>query len=81
MSKDKMKELHIFLLQHRNGEEGLAAFSTGEDYVPMVAGDDARLEKLQGMAQSLADTHGVPIVHATFAPREDVQTYVPRAIN
>jgi hypothetical protein len=73
---ERIDTLWAFFSQGEYGE-GLVAFEIGGKLVPMIAADEARLEFLRPMVQSVADQSGATIKLVKFTQREVIEELVP----
>jgi hypothetical protein len=70
----RIDEVHAYIVVGESGDEGIAAFHTGQGWMPMICADKARIESLRPMAESLARETGHEIKLVRFAVRTDVET-------
>jgi hypothetical protein len=70
----RIGEVHAYLVVAANGDEGIAAFHTGQGWMPMVCADRTRIESLRPIAEQLARETGQEIKLVRFAVRTDVET-------
>jgi hypothetical protein len=70
----RIDSVHAYVVLAENGDEGIAAFHTGEGWMPMICADWTRVESLRPMAEALARKTGQEIRLVKFANRTDVET-------
>lgn len=73
----RIRDIHAFVAEDEEGEEGLCAFFTGGQWMPLVAADPARLVSIRPVAQAIAKQTGRPIKLIRFTQREEVETIKP----
>ncbi len=74
----KITEIYAFIAEDKGPEdEGLAAFLSGMNWMPMVGGDMNRIESLRAMAQHLANYSKKPIRLCKFTQRAEIEVIKP----
>lgn len=70
----RIRDLHAFIADAGDGDEGLTAFFDGIAWIPMVAADRSRLAQLKVMASRLV-REGIHqrIRLVRFSQREDLE--------
>lgn len=76
----EIKALHAFVAKSPSGDEGIIAARIGSDWMPLVAGDDHRLESLKGIAQDMVNQTGQTVRILRFDARTEVETITPRGM-
>jgi hypothetical protein len=74
---DSIDTLHAYISTDETGEGVTSFYSTEMGWMPMVGADQARIESLEPIAQSLASDSGRRIVLAEFSNRTDVKILEP----
>jgi hypothetical protein len=73
----KITELYAFIVQNSPKDEGLTAFRTMKQWVPMVCADKERVDSLREIAQSMSTICNQEIILAKFSIREDLEVIKP----
>lgn len=78
----RINEIHAFISEDENGEEGICAFSSNGMMMPMICADKKRLDQCRPLAEDLA-RHGHKIKLVKFTERVEVEdvhaTHGPQA--
>lgn len=70
-----MLTLHAFIAKGDDDDEGLCAQLVGQTWMPLIAGDEARLEQLRALAEGIAKASGKKIELVRFVRGQLVETY------
>lgn len=71
----EIDSLHVFI-STKDGTEGVMVFRDASGKIrPMISNDQAEIEKLRGVAQTIARTHGVPVKLVKFVGRDIVECF------
>lgn len=74
----KIQTIHVFIaIDKTPDDEGVVGMKVGNDWMPLVAADEARLKSLKPIAQKIATITKQKIILARFKVREDVETINP----
>lgn len=81
----KIEKLYAYIAHEKKDpdDEGVTAFLMpamgfkGEQWMPMVGADEARMKSLKQKAQEIANTTGQKIALAEFSVRTDLETIEP----
>lgn len=75
----KIKKMWAFIATEPDGTEGVCALRVGNDWMPMVAADQDRVESLKVAAQQIANHSGATIQLVEFDVRRNVERIHPRS--
>lgn len=74
---DRIDRMFAFIAEDSSGE-GLAGFwDPNSGWMPMVAADEARVDALREIAQSVATTSGKPVRLCVFERRVELEMIQP----
>lgn len=73
----RIEQMYAYVVVDQDGTEGVPAFQAGAMAMPMVAADQARLDQLRPVAESMARQLGKPIELVRFTVREQVEVIQP----
>jgi hypothetical protein len=74
----KIQTIHVFIAIDKNpDDEGVVAMKVGNNWIPLVAADEARIKSLKPIAQRIATITKQKIILAKFSVRENVETINP----
>jgi hypothetical protein len=77
MAGHRIKEIYAFVaVDPKDGNEGVAALTAGDQWFPMVASDMERVESLREPARQISKAHGIDIRLIKFTQREDLGSVV-----
>lgn len=72
----EIKSIHLFIACDEEGE-GLAAFMSGDQWIPMVAADEDRVASLKPIAKEIAQLSGKTIKLVRLSERTEVEVITP----
>lgn len=75
----EVTSLYAFVARDEDGTEGLAAFHTGQGWMPMVFADAARAERMLPKARDIANDSGRDVELVKFATRSHLRTIKAKA--
>lgn len=78
----RINQLFAFIAEEGGPEdEGLAAFLSSMGWMPMVAADSARVDKMRAIARTVAKASGKKIRLVKFSLREELEVFLPEGSN
>lgn len=72
----KIDQVWIFIADDEEGE-GVVGFKAGNQWMPLVAADEARVESLRQVAENVAQVSNTKITLAKFSVRQNLEIISP----
>ncbi len=74
---EKIEKMYAFIAANGDGE-GIVSFQLGNQHMPMVGADMARVVSLREVAQRISNETKTSIKLCLFTEREEIETFRPR---
>ncbi len=73
----KIKTIHAFIAEDKDGQEGLVGMHTPDGWVPFVCADEDRINSIRPIAEKIAQQQEKTIKLIKFSLREEIEVIKP----
>lgn len=73
----KIEKLYCFMIIDKDGDEGICGFKTDEGWMPMVGADLERMDSIEIIAKSIANSMNETIFLLEFTDRKEIKQIKP----